>query len=83
MNYDVDAVFDGGVFRPLTPVAIPNGLQVRLHIEERVAKDDADAKARRRAAMDEFLRLAVELPPEGPDDGFSGADHDRVLYGQP
>ena len=21
------------------------------------------------------------LPPEGPDDGFSGRDHDKVLYG--
>ncbi len=83
MTYDVEAVFDDGVFRPLAPIAIPNGSQVRLHVEERVAQDDAGAVARRRAAMDEFLRLAEELPLEGPDDGFSGADHDRVLYGKP
>jgi predicted DNA-binding antitoxin AbrB/MazE fold protein len=82
MTYDIDAVFADGVFRPLAPVAIPNGVQVRLRVEEQVV-DDAESKARRRAAMDEFLRLASELPLEGPNDGFSGADHDRVLYGEP
>ncbi|HEX5471775.1 MAG TPA: antitoxin family protein [Lacipirellulaceae bacterium] len=80
MTHNIEAIFDDGVFRPLAPVSIPNGSQVRLHIEERAIEDDA---ARRRAAMDEFLRLAAELPLEGPDDGFSGADHDRVLYGKP
>lgn len=83
MSYDVEAVFDDGVFRPLVPIAIPNGQQVRLHVEERAAEDGAEIIAQRKAAIAEFLRLAEELPPEGPDDGFSGADHDRVLYGEP
>lgn len=29
---------------------------------------------------DSFRRIA-SLPIEGPDDGFSGEDHDQVLYG--
>jgi hypothetical protein len=35
----------------------------------------------------ENLRKLMEklsaMPIESPDDGFSGADHDRVLYGDP
>ena len=27
------------------------------------------------------LREIIELPSLSPDDGFSGADHDRILYG--
>jgi hypothetical protein len=30
----------------------------------------------------EFLRMMIELPIESPNDGFSGADHDKLLYGQ-
>jgi len=64
-------------------VTIPDGLRVHLHVEGQNVPDDTGAKARRRAALDEFLRLAAELPLESPDDGFSGADHDRLLYGEP
>lgn len=113
MTYDVEAIYDAGVFRPLVPITIPNGSRVHLRVEEEVVEvveNDAEAEARRRAAMDEFLRLPKELPLEGspnsskmmtkeqkseflrmmielpiesPDDGFSGADHDKLLYGQP
>lgn len=83
MTYDVEAIYHDGVFRPLISVAIPEGARVHLRVEEQVPDDSPEAQARRRAAMDEFLRLAKELPVEGPDDGFSGVDHDRVLYGKP
>jgi hypothetical protein len=42
--------------------------------------EDALARKQRQAHM-EFLREMEALPLEGPDDGFSGADHDRVPYG--
>jgi predicted DNA-binding antitoxin AbrB/MazE fold protein len=83
MTHDIDAIYDNGVFRPLEPVTIPDGLRVHLHVEGETASDATEAKARRRAALDEFLRLAAELPLESPADGFSGADHDRVLYREP
>jgi len=83
MTYDVDAVFDNGVFRPLEPLAIPDGLRVHLHVERRHADDSLQDKLRRRAELDEFLRVAAELPLQSPADGFSGADHDRLLYGKP
>ena len=34
-------------------------------------------------AIEEMLMEIDALPLEGPDDGFSGRDHDKVLYGKP
>jgi predicted DNA-binding antitoxin AbrB/MazE fold protein len=83
MTYNIDAIFDNGVFRPLEPLAIPNGSRVQLHVESPHADGDAEARIRRKAELEEFLRVARELPVESPADGFSGADHDRLLYGKP
>jgi predicted DNA-binding antitoxin AbrB/MazE fold protein len=88
MTYDVDAIYDNGVFRPLAPLGIPDGMQVHLHVvgkseESEGAAAKVEAKARRRAELDEFRRVMAELPLESPNDGFSGTDHDRILYGKP
>jgi hypothetical protein len=34
MTYDVDAIYDQGVFRPLESVGLPDGVRVHLRIEE-------------------------------------------------
>lgn len=34
------------------------------------------------AALMRLLSRMEALPVESPDDGFSGRDHDRVLYGE-
>jgi len=81
MTHDIDAIFDNGVFRPLAPVAIPEGVRVHLRVDEQIATD-ASANKMSRVEMDEFLRVMAELPIESPDDGFSGADHDQLLYGK-
>jgi hypothetical protein len=39
--------------------------------------------ARQAAAIEEMLAEIESLPVEGPDDGFSGRDHDKILYGAP
>jgi predicted DNA-binding antitoxin AbrB/MazE fold protein len=55
-----------------------------------IANDDAAIERQREAlaplrtkmdALTAALEEAENLPIEGPDDGFSGADHDLVLYG--
>jgi predicted DNA-binding antitoxin AbrB/MazE fold protein len=33
MSHDVDAIYDQGVFRPLEPLALPEGIRVHLHVE--------------------------------------------------
>jgi putative addiction module CopG family antidote len=35
------------------------------------------------AALRELVREFESLPIEGPDDGFSVRDHDKLLYGEP
>lgn len=45
-----------------------------------VANSMTEEKARRRAELDELRRVMAELPIESPDDGFSGTDHDQLLY---
>jgi hypothetical protein len=42
-----------------------------------------DEVSRQQAAIAEFLARMESLPDEGPDDGFSGRDHDKILYGAP
>jgi predicted DNA-binding antitoxin AbrB/MazE fold protein len=33
MIFDVDAIYDHGVFRPIEPLALPDGVRVRLRVE--------------------------------------------------
>jgi predicted DNA-binding antitoxin AbrB/MazE fold protein len=88
MSRAIPAIFDAGVFRPLEPVDLANG----THVEVQVPKPGAvgtdgecgpDQLARQQAAIAEFLATMEGLPIEGPDDGFSGRDHDKILYGAP
>jgi predicted DNA-binding antitoxin AbrB/MazE fold protein len=34
MIHDVDAIYDQGVFRPLEPLVLPEGIRVHLRIEQ-------------------------------------------------
>jgi predicted DNA-binding antitoxin AbrB/MazE fold protein len=89
MAFDVDAIFDHGVFRPLEPLALPEGLYVHLQVQQAESQastaqsPDAEGAAARKAGLAEFLEQMSALPIEGRQDPFSGADHDRELYGQP
>jgi predicted DNA-binding antitoxin AbrB/MazE fold protein len=74
MSDRVEAIYEGGVFRPTEPVALQEGSRVRLQFEQ--APPQPDAKP-----LGDLLDMIASLPPEGPNDGFSGADHDKILYG--
>ena len=69
----VDAVFEGGLFRPKTPVALQEHAEVRLVIETgagvaTIAGDDP---------ADEFVGFIKDAP-----EGLAlAADHDLHLYG--
>jgi hypothetical protein len=49
--------------------------------KERSQEPPEQRAARRRKAWLETIEILKSLPPEGPDDGFSGRDHDKILYG--
>jgi predicted DNA-binding antitoxin AbrB/MazE fold protein len=34
MIHNIDAIYDHGVFRPVEPLALPEGIMVRLRVEE-------------------------------------------------
>ena len=88
MSRTITAIFESGVFRPLQPVDLAAGTQVQVQLpaaesDAPAAKFSPDQLARQRAAIDEIIAEVETLPIEEPDDGFSGRDHDKVLYGGP
>ena len=75
MTNRIKAVFERGVFRPVEPVALEEGADVEISYERaRELKPPQPLVA----AIEEI----AQMPLEGPDGGFSGADHDDVLYGK-
>ena len=80
MNRTIEAIFENGVFRPTEPVQLAEGLRVSVTVPDgkTFTQGSYDAEAVNRA-LDEL----AALPMEGPDDEFSGADHDKILYSDP
>lgn len=90
MSHTIPAIFDEGVFRPLKPVDLPEGTPVVVQLEtpipspsEKSDELSPEDLARQQARIAEFLEKMAAIPEEGPDDGFSGRDHDKILYGKP
>lgn len=89
MSQTIAAVFDSGVFRPLEPVDLAEGKQVQVQVQVTQTADagqdelSAEELTQQQAAIAEFLARMEALPDEGPDDAFSGRDHDKILYGAP
>lgn len=87
MSHTIPAVFAAGVFRPLEPVDLAEGTPVQVQVlrsaGSSVDEMSPDELARHQAAIVEFLARMEALPDEGPNDGFSGRDHDKILYGAP
>lgn len=83
MDQTIPAIFDSGVFRPLQPVDLADGTQVQIQLPASKPEFSVEDLARQQAAIAEFLDEMASLPVEGPDDGFSGRDHDKILYGAP
>jgi predicted DNA-binding antitoxin AbrB/MazE fold protein len=83
MDHMIPAVFDSGVFRPLEPVDLAQGTQVQIQVPASNPEFSPEALARQQAAIAEMLAEIESLPVNEPDDGFSGRDHDKILYGAP
>jgi len=74
MTKTLTAVYENGVLRPSEPLPLGEGERVEVTVT-------TGEDAARHAELVKALAEIAALPTEGPDDGFSGADHDRVLYG--
>ncbi len=63
----IEAIYENGVFRPLQPVALPEGAHVAVvTLEPRVPGEAADplVGAELSALLDEIDRLPLESPPD-------------------
>lgn len=80
MTHEVRAIYENGQFRPLEPVALPEHGLVSLVITS-AGTGNATPSSGNKENLQAALDRVAQLPIEGPDDGFSGADHDLVLYG--
>jgi len=72
MMRSVTAVYENGVFRPLESIELKEGDEVEVLVESETPTPIERSR--------QILRKIASLPLESPDDGFSGADHDSVLY---
>jgi predicted DNA-binding antitoxin AbrB/MazE fold protein len=84
MSQEIRAIYENGLFRPLDPVSIGEHDVVSLVIVPAAVAEPRDedvALARQQKALAEMFAEADSLPIENPNDTFSGADHDLVLYG--
>ena len=88
MTTTVEAIYENGTLLLMHPIALPNGTQVQV-----VVIDNERATSSAKGGTIEYTRPAdgktpaqimaeiAALPLEGKTDPFSGADHDKVLYG--
>lgn len=83
MNVQVDAIYDNGVLRPLTPLLLPDQSRVTVTVGVNVvaqAESEAEVEARRQA-INKLFEDIDKLPQPPNHDGWSAKDHDEVLYG--
>ncbi len=91
MSYQVDAIYDHGVFKPLSPLTLPDQAHVKLTVDaptiDAEATTDPEATQilveRQRQARLELAAKLKGTPDRSPDDGLTSADHDQILYGRP
>lgn len=74
MTTTVEAIYEQGVLRLKEPIALAEGAQVEVIVITRDAIQNGAHPA-------EILSTIAALPLEGKNDGFSGRDHDEILYG--
>ena len=74
---------ENGVVVLESDVFLPEGTEVTVVVgAAREAGSDTMSEEEHRRMIAEIERIA-RLPIEGKRDPFSGADHDKVLYGKP
>ena len=77
MTTTAAAIYEHGVLRPLAPLPLAEG----AHVEVTVTDETSPTQAADGSRANDLLRQLAALPMESADSGFSGRDHDRVLYG--
>ncbi|MGL4513336.1 MAG: antitoxin family protein [Lacipirellulaceae bacterium] len=81
----IPVIYEGGVFKPLVPVSLPEMIRVRVSIVEKVEElSDAEVIQRQKQAWAKLFAQLDSLPKHENDDGWSVANNvDELLYGGP
>jgi predicted DNA-binding antitoxin AbrB/MazE fold protein len=85
MSQHIQAIFEGGLLRPLEPLNLREQEVVVLSIETTaepaIVRPTETMTAEQKQAVLALLDEMERLPETSPADGFSRLDHDRVIYG--
>jgi predicted DNA-binding antitoxin AbrB/MazE fold protein len=80
MTLHADAIYEGGVLRPLAPLDLPEKQVVSLEISPAEAPPETEGERQRRILLD-FIAHVEANPLPDPGDGLSNRDHDQIIYG--
>jgi predicted DNA-binding antitoxin AbrB/MazE fold protein len=84
MSQEFHAIFESGVLRPLSPLNLPESAQVTIVVKDAMPTLTSADLQHQQQALDAMFAV-VDALPQTPrnDDGLSGRDHDKILYGSP
>lgn len=74
MSTIIEAIYEGGVFRPTREIKLTEGTHVEVVVPAKVAPPDP------RMAAARLGQLAARAPVSGQRESTS-IDHDQILYG--
>ena len=77
MPTTVEAIYEHGVLRLRRPIGLAEGTCVDIVV---IPREPAPTPGKRSPAQ--TAAEIAALPMQSSPDGFSGEDHDRVLYGE-
>ncbi len=81
MSYQVDAIYDNGILKPLAPLTLPDQARVTLTISAPASSDASEKIAAQKAALQRLWEEVDKLPQASNNDGWSSSEHDELLYG--
>jgi predicted DNA-binding antitoxin AbrB/MazE fold protein len=81
MSQQIDAIYDNGVLKPLSPLSLPDKARVKLTVDMQSLPEAADKLADQKAALLKTWQEIDQLPQTRNNDGWSVRQHDELLYG--
>lgn len=81
MSQHIDAIYDNGVFKPLTPLSLPDQARVKLTVDAALTNEAEERIAVQKATLQQRWRELDQLPQTQNNDGWSVRKHDELLYG--
>jgi predicted DNA-binding antitoxin AbrB/MazE fold protein len=72
----IEAVYEQGVLRPTRPIDLAEGTRVEI-----IVIPESSSKGPGKSTPAEVAARIAAMPMQASPEGFSGEDHDAILYG--